>query len=408
MTAPGQPTPYLAGTRVLDFTQYLAGPSCTRLMAEMGADVIKVEIAPHGDPIRVGSPRRDHRSGYFVQQNRGKRSICVDLRRAEAIEALLRLVPHVDVVVENFSAGVMARRGLGYDVLSSINPRLVMASISGFGQTGPLAHKTSFDLIAQAMSGIMHVTGEPDGPPMFVGAGIGDCTAGFHAFAAIGYALLHRVSTGRGTHIDISMVDSLFHMHEMNVHAPSMTGGEYKPHRNGAHHPAVAPAGVFKAPQGWIAILCSQLQLPGLWAALGRPELGEDERFRTNRGRLEHIGELVELVEGWMASFATDAEVLAALEAQRVPCGLVLDPADAAHHPYFVERGMVRQVTDPRAGTFDIPGFPLRFSDAPPEPDLATPALGEHNREVLHELAGYENAEIDALVEAGVLFRKDW
>jgi crotonobetainyl-CoA:carnitine CoA-transferase CaiB-like acyl-CoA transferase len=403
-----EPTPYLEGIRVLDFTQYLAGPSCTRLLAEMGADVIKVEIAPHGDPIRVNAPRRDHRSGYFVQQNRGKRSLCLDLRRPEAIDALLALVPSVDVVVENFSAGVMARRGLGYDVLSARNSRLVMASISGFGQEGPLAHKTSFDLIAQAMSGMMHVTGEADGPPLFVGAGIGDCTAGFHAFAAIGYALLHRTSTGMGTHIDISMVDSLFHMHEMNVHAPSMTDGEWRPRRNGAHHPAVAPAGAFKAPQGWITILCTHLQLPSLWKALGRPELGEDPRFRSNDARLEHIDELVAIVEDWMATFATDEEVMAALEAERVPCGLVLDPADAARHPYFVERRMVRQISDPRAGTFDVPGFPLRFSDAPAEPDLVTPALGEHNRQVLGELAGYDDARLARLEADGVLFSKEW
>ena len=401
-------TPYLEGIRVLDFTQYLAGPSCTRLLAEMGADVIKVEIAPNGDPIRVNSPRRDHRSGYFVQQNRGKRSVCVDLRRPEAVQALLDLIPQIDVVVENFSAGVMGRRGLGYDVLSALNPRLVMASVSGFGQEGPLAHKTSFDLIAQAMSGMMYVTGEADGPPLFVGAGIGDCTAGFHAFAAIGFALFRRTVTGVGTHIDVSMVDSLFHMHEMNVHAPSMTDGAWQPRRNGAHHPAVAPAGVFKAPQGYIAILCTHVQLPYLWKAIGRPELGDDPRFTKNDGRLAHLDELVAIVEDWMATFATDEEVLAALEAERVPCGQVLNPADAARHPYFIERRMVRQVTDPRAGTFDIPGFPLHFADAPPEPDLVTPALGEHNREVLGGLAGYDADRLAELEASGVLHSKEW
>ena len=402
------PTPYLQGIRVLDFTQYLSGPSCTRLMAEMGADVIKVELAPNGDPVRISAPRRNRRSGYFVQQNRGKRSICLDLRQPEAVDAVKALVPHVDVVVENFSPGVMTRRGLGYDVLSSINPRLVMASISGFGQTGSFSSKTSFDLIAQAMSGMMHVTGEADGSPLFVGAGIGDCTAGLHAFAAIGYALFRRASTGQGTHIDVSMVDSLFHMHEMNVHAPSMTDGEWQPRRNGRHHGAVAPAGVFKAPQGWIAILCAQRQLPNLWAALGRPELAEDPRFRNNDGRLEHLDELVALVEGWMATFATDDEVLAALEAERVPCGPVLDPAEVAQHPYFVERRIVRQVTDPLAGTFDVPGFPLRFADAPPEPELTAPALGEHNAEVLAELAGYDAERLRELAERGVLQSKDY
>ncbi|MFN0030515.1 MAG: CaiB/BaiF CoA transferase family protein [Acidimicrobiales bacterium] len=400
--------PYLQGVKVLDFTQYLAGPSCTRLMAEMGADVIKVEIAPYGDPIRSNSPRVDHRSGYFVQQNRGKRSVCVDLARPEAQDLLRELAAKMDIVVENFSPGVMDRRGLSYAELSKDNPRLIMASISGFGQTGVMAHKTSFDLIAQAMSGMMHVTGEADGPPLFVGAGIGDCTAGFHAFAAIGYALFRRTMTGEGSHIDISMVDSLFHMHEMNVHAPSMTNDEFKPRRNGRHHPAVAPAGSFKAPQGWIAILCTQRQLAQLWTAVGQPELIDDPRFRNNTTRLEHLNEMVAIIEDWMATFRTDAEVMAALEAQRVPCGLVLDPADARRHPYFIERNMVREISDPRAGSFHIPGFPLKFSDAPDEPDLVTPALGEHNGAVLSELLGMDQAAIDALTADGVLASKEY
>ena len=165
---------------------------------------------------------------------------------------------------------------------------------------------------------------------------------------------------------------------------------------------------MFKAPQGYIAILCTHVQLPYLWKAIGRPELGDDPRFTKNDGRLAHLDELVAIVEDWMATFATDDEVLAALEAERVPCGEVLNPADAARHPYFIERRMVRQVTDPRAGTFDIPGFPLRFADAPPEPDLVTPALGEHNRAVLGELAGYDDERLAALEADGVLHSKEW
>ncbi|MDH4143818.1 MAG: CoA transferase, partial [Acidimicrobiia bacterium] len=227
--AGGDPStdPYLEGVKVLDFTQYLAGPSCTRLLAELGADIIKVEMAPYGDPTRAGVPRRNRRAGGFIQQNRGKRSICVDLLRPEGVELVKELVPHVDVVVENYSHGVMARRGMDYETLSAINPRLIMASVTGFGQTGPLRHKTSFDFIAQAYSGVMHMTGDPDGPPTFVGLGVGDTNAGFHAFAGIGYALYRRDRTGRGTHIDISMVDALFHMQETAVHAESMTDGAY-------------------------------------------------------------------------------------------------------------------------------------------------------------------------------------
>jgi CoA:oxalate CoA-transferase len=402
-----EPTPYLEGFRVLDFTQYLAGPSCTRLLAEMGADVIKVEMAPLGDPIRASPPRRGHRSGYFIQQNRGKRSLCIDFKSPECTQIVEDLIPNIDVVVENFSPGVMARRGLDYESLSAINPKLVMASISGFGQEGPLSHKTSFDLIAQGFAGLMHVTGEADGPPQFVGAGIADCTAGFTAYAAIGYALLRRTMTGQGSHVDVSMVDALFHMHEMNVHAPSMTDGEWKPMRAGRHHPVVCPGGAFTGPQGWIIILCTQGQMPGLWAAIDQPEMTEDPRFANNNTRLENLEAFVELIETWMATFDTDEEVLAALEAQRVPCGPVLDPSEAVNHPYFQDRRMVREVSDPLAGNFHVPGFPIKFSDAAPEPDLVTPNLGQHNHDVLRDLGGYDEATITALEEKGVLASKD-
>lgn len=402
-----EPTPYLQGFRVLDFTQYLAGPSCTRLLAEMGADVIKVEMAPLGDPIRANSPRRNRRSGYFVQQNRGKRSLCLDFGTPESTRIVKDLIHHIDVMVENYSPGVMARRGLDHDSLSAINPRLVTASISGFGQSGPLSHKTSFDLIAQGFAGIMHVTGEADGPPQFVGAGIADCTAGFTAFAAIGYALLRRTITGEGSHIDVSMVDALFHMHEMNVHAPSMTDGEWQPRRAGAHHPVVCPGGAYRGPQGYIMILCTQGQIGGLWAAMGRPDLADDPRFLNNATRLDNVDAFVELVESWMATFATDDEVLAALEAHRVPCGPVLDPSKAVDHPYFQERRMVREITDPLAGRFNVPGFPIRFSDAAPEPDLVTPNLGQHNREVLRDLCGYDESTVAELEQRGVLASKD-
>ena len=402
-----EPTPYLEGFRVLDFTQYLAGPSCTRLLAEMGADVIKVEMAPLGDPIRATSPRRNRRSGYFVQQNRGKRSLCLDFKSAESIQIIKDLIPSIDVVVENYSAGVMARRGLDYESLSAINPKLVMASISGFGQTGPLSHKTSFDLIAQGFAGLMHVTGEADGPPQFVGVGIADCTAGFTAYAAIGYALLRRTTTGKGSHLDISMVDALFHMHEMNVHAPSMTNGEWKPMRAGSHHPAVCPGGAYQGPQSYIMILCTQGQMPGLWKALGREDLLEDPRFNNNATRLDNVEEFVGIVESWMATFDTDEQVIAALEAERVPCGPVIDPGQAVNHPYFQERRMVREISDPLAGTFHVPGFPIKFSDAAPEPDLVTANLGQHNHEILRDLCGYDEATIATLVKGGVLAEKD-
>lgn len=399
--------PYLEGVRVLDFTQYLAGPSCTRLLAELGAEVIKVEMAPWGDPTRAGVPRRNRRAGGFIQQNRGKRSLCVDLRRPEGVELVRELVAHVDILVENYSHGVMARRGMDYETLSQINPRLIYASVSGFGQSGPLKHKTSFDFIAQAYAGVMHMTGDPEGPPTFVGIGVGDTNAGVHAFAGLGYALYRRDRTGRGMHVDISMVDALFHMQETAVHAVSMTDGEFVPLREGRHYQPLSPAGTFKAPQGWIVILCTQGQVGYLWDAMGRPELAEHPHFRSNGGRIEHRDELTALIEAWMATFATDAEVIEVLERHRVPCGPVLSPADALEHPYFLERNMVREVHDERAGTFKIPGFPIKFSDRGPDPELRAHNLGEDNEAVLRELLGYDGATIAALEQEGIILAKD-
>jgi CoA:oxalate CoA-transferase len=402
--------PYLDGVRVLDFTQYLAGPSCTRLLTELGAEVIKVEMSPWGDPTRAGVPRTNGRAGGFIQQNRGKQSLCVDLTKPEGLALVMELIPHVDLLVENYSHGVMARRGMDYETLKKINPRLIYVSVSGFGQTGPLRHKTSFDFIAQAYSGLMHMTGDPDGAPTFTGIGVGDTNAGVHAFAGVGYALYRRDRTGQGTHIDVSMVDALFHMQETAVHAVSMTQGsddEFVPMRQGRHYQPLSPAGCFKAPQGWIVILCTQGQIGGLWAAMGQPELAEHPDFRNNGGRVRKREELTALIEEWMAHFDTDDEVIAALEAQRVPCGPVLSPADALHHPYFRERNMVREVHDERAGTFLIPGFPIKFSDRGPDPDLPTSNLGQHNQAILQELLGYDEASIAALETGGVLYARD-
>lgn len=401
------PGPYLDGVRVLDFTQYLAGPSATRLLVELGADVIKVEQSPYGDPMRAQGPRKNRRSGSFVQQNRGKRGICVDLSTSEGVELMKRLVPLVDVVVENFTPGVMARKGLAYEDLKKLNRGLIMASVSGFGQTGSMANRPSFDFIAQAYAGIMHVTGDADGPPTFVGAGLGDTNAGVHAFAGIGYALYNRERTGQGAHIDVSMVDALFHFQEQSVQAASLTDGEFKPMRQGRHYQPASPAGCFRGPDGWIVLLCAVNQIANLWKALDRPDLAADERFSTNDARIHHREALTEIIEEWMAGFDHDADVLAHLERYRVPCGPVLNPADAADHPYFVERGAVRRISDPRAGEFNIPGFPIRFSNAPDEGDLVAPNLGQHNGDVLVELLGLSSDELVDLADRGILGSKD-
>ena len=377
-------TPYLDGVRVLDFTQYLAGPACTRLMAELGADVIKVELPPYGDAARSFAPRVNRQSAFFVQQNRGKRSLCVDINTEDGLAIVKNLASKVDVVVENFSPGVMARKGLDYESLSALNPGLVMASVSGYGQTGPLAKRSMFDFLAQAYSGLMHMTGDPDGPPTFAGIGLADTNAGVHAFAAIGHALFRKERTGQGSYIDISMVESLIHMHESAVHMPSLDP-TYEAQRQGRHYQLVSPGGTFKGPEGWIVLLCTVNQIANLWQALGRPELADDKRFATNDGRMENRDELTEIIEQWMAGFESDAQLLDTLAEFRVPATAVLSPAELGDQEHLRARGAIREVHDDAIGELTIPGFPIHYSPAPPPPELRAPKLGEHNDEILNE-----------------------
>lgn len=393
----------LSGIRVLDFTQYLAGPTVTRFMAELGAEIIKVEQAPGGDPSRILPLVRDGRSIYFVQQNRGKRSLCVDLSKPETVELLRALAAKVDVVVENYGPGVLEKRGLGYADLSKESPALIMASISAFGRTGPLAGKVGFDLMAQAFSGLSHMTGDPSGPPQFVHMGIADVSSGVHAFGAVAAALFHRSRTGRGQWIDVAMVDALYHCHELNVQAYANSGGAYVPLRGGSQHPATGPYGIYRGPQGWIAVLVLERQWPGMAEALGRPELVSDPRFATGALRGQNRAELTRIVESWMQSFPSDAAVLEALERHRVPAAPVLSVADTVSHPYFEAREMIRRVPDRILGEVTIPGFPLKFSEFPELAELHAPLLGEHNAAVLREYLQLDEARIADLFARGVL-----
>ena len=257
----------LDGFTILDFTQVLAGPTVTRLMAEMGAEILKVELSPTGDISRALPALRDGRSAYFIQQNRGKKSLCVDAKNPEALAILKRLIEKVDVVVENFAPGVIGRLGLDYETVKQINPRVVMCSISAFGQTGPLSKLPGYDYIAQAYSGITSMIGEPDGPPYFPLPGIGDVSTGVHATAAINAALLYRERTGKGQHLDIALLDAYFHCHELNVQLYSSSNGAIKPTRSGTQHFALCPGGLFKGHDTYIFVLALDHQWPAVCQA---------------------------------------------------------------------------------------------------------------------------------------------
>ena len=397
----------LADCRVLDFTQYLAGPTVTRLMAEMGAHIVKVEQAPMGDPSRLLPFVKNGRSGYFVQQNRGKKSLCLDFSKPESIELLRSLAQTVDIVVENYGPGVLEKRGLDYASLKEINPKLIMVSISAFGRKSPLSHRVGYDLIAQAFSGVMHMTGEPDGPPQFVGMGVADVGSGVHAFAALGYALYYREKTGIGQHIDIAMIDALYHMHEVNVQVHALSEGQYVPMRGGSHHPLVCPCGAFKGPQGWIVILALDRQWPSVVQAIGNPELLNDSRFTTGADRAKNQAALIPMIEAWLQSFPTDEAALHALEEHRIPSASVMAVKDTLTHPYFKARDMVRTVPDQLLGEVTIPGFPLKYSAFPELPDLRAPLLGEHNAKVLSEHLHYTSEQVADLQQAGVLFAEE-
>ena len=391
----------LSGFKVLDFTHVLAGPTATRMMAEMGADIVKVEFPPLGDISRFLPTIVDGRSAYFVQQNRGKKSICVNLKSEEGKALIYDLIKQVDVVIENFSPGVADRLGIGWEKVHALNPRVVMCSISAFGQQGPLASLPGFDYIAQAYAGVTGMIGEPDGAPSLPMLGLGDVNTGVHAAAAIGFALLHRERGGLGQHLDISLLDAYFHCHEINVALHSMTGRV--PTRGGHHHYAVCPLGLFRHGDRYVCIITLDNQWPSLCKAMGRPEHGSDERYASNAKRVERADEVIALVQAWVDSMPSVEAIVATLAEHHVPCAPVMSIADVVNTPHMIERGTVRKIQDPKLGEVNMPGMPLRFSDFPYNIPLSAAHLGQHNADVLSTMLGLSQERIDALTAAGVL-----
>ena len=251
----------------------------------------------------------------------------------------------------------------------------------------------------------MHMTGDPDGPPTFVGIGIADVGSGVHTFAAIGYALFHRGRTGIGQYIDIAMVDTLYHMHDFGLQSHSLSGGELVPTRMGHYHNQICPAGVYKAPQGWIFILVLDRQWANMVKAMGRPELLDDPRFATGAQRVKNAGQLNPIVQEWLLSFPADEAAIAVLEENRIACSPVLSVVDTMNHPHYKARNMVREVHDPILGEVTIPGFPLKFSAYPELLEgLEAPLLGQHGEQVLRDVLGYSEANLGKLRESGVLY----
>lgn len=393
----------LSDLRVLDFTRALAGPSCTRMLAEMGAEVIKVEPAPHGELSRHISVFRNNRSLFFVQQNRGKKSFCVNLRDPRGLALVAELVPKVDAVVENFKPGVIASMGLGYERLKTLKPDIILCSISALGQSGPLAGKPGYDYIAQAYAGVTSMIGEPDDAPYIPLVGIGDVSTGVHAALAILAALRYRDRTGKGQHLDIALLDTYYHCHEVNVHTYSGSGGAIQPTRAGRHLSYICPAGVFRGKGGDLIVMAFLHHWKDLCRAMGRSELTSDPDYATDAKRLERREEIVRVIEDWLQSFPDVASAVAHLESHQVPVAPVLSVAETVHYPHLRQRGTVRTVHDPVHGDFDMPGMPLKFSEFPEDLPLTAPLLGEHNEEILTTHLGRSAEEVRRLRKEGVL-----
>ncbi|MFG1361183.1 CaiB/BaiF CoA transferase family protein [Xanthobacter pseudotagetidis] len=411
-----QRPPMLTGYKVIDITQFVAGPTCTRLLAEMGADVVKVELAPFGDRARAQGLKAQAaargaakgaapHSTYFFQHNHSKRCIALDFKHPEGRALLRTMIAQADVVVENFAPGVMARAGLSYEDLKAINPRIVMCSISLAGQSGPLADKPGYDYMGQAYAGITGLVGDPDGSPAMITMAIGDVSTGVSAALSVVAALLHRERTGEGQHVEATLVDTYFHMHEASVPRIALRGGAYEPKRTGSQHPDGGPTGIFRCGDGrYITLMSLAHQWPQLVAAMGRPELLKDERFASASLRKANNDALKDILEDWLAGVGTREECLAALEKERVPAAPVLTLSEVVAQPHLKARGTVRRVHDPAIGSFDVPGMPMRFSAWSADDGPKAGRLGEHNEEVLKAF-GLTGAEIARLYAEQVLVR---
>jgi crotonobetainyl-CoA:carnitine CoA-transferase CaiB-like acyl-CoA transferase len=397
----------LEGYKVLDFTQVLAGPTTTRYMAEMGAEVIKVEISTRGDISRQVPFIRDGRSGYFVQQNRGKKDLAIDPKKPAGLAIIKELIPKMDVLVENYSPGTIGRMGLDYQTVKALNPKIVMCSISTFGQEGPLANRPGYDFIGCAYSGVLSMLGDPDRTPVLPQIGIGDITTGVHALSAILAALLHRERTGIGQYVETSLLDCYFSYHDLTVHQTSLSEGKQLARRNGSHHFSLTPLGVFRGHKSPILIMSSaEHQFPDLCRAMGKPEMATDPRFKDIPARTANSAELKRIVQEWFDS-VSDEEAMQRMEENRVPFAPVLAVEEAMAHPHHRGRKIVRTIEDRFLGSYDVPGFPLRFSEYPELRTMEAPILGEHNAEILREYLGYPAERVQQLEADGVLFRGD-
>ena len=395
----------LQGFKVVDFTHIIAGPHCTKILAEHGAEVIKIEPLT-GELARTLPTHREGRSGYFIQHNIGKKTMAMNLATKEAQDICHELIKQADVVVENFSPGVMKQHNMDWETLKTINPDLVMCSISCFGQDGPLSHLPGFDWIGQSYAGIIDLLGKPDDTPIFGDFAFGDVSAGVHAYGAIVTALMHRLRGGSGQYIDISLIEVLFSFHEWSVQLFDASGGQMIAKRSGSDHGWVAPTGIFKCQDRYLFIVGLN-QWAGLTKAIGRDDLTDDPRFTSPTDSGKYREEINGIVQAWLDTVESVDKAIEILEAHRVACAPILNIAEFIAHPHTKARGCIRTISDDIFGDIRIPRTPLRFSEFPEPPDLRAGTLGQHNHEILRERLNYSSQQIADLEAAGIIGSKN-
>jgi crotonobetainyl-CoA:carnitine CoA-transferase CaiB-like acyl-CoA transferase len=391
----------LAGLRVLEITQIMSGPTCGLLLADMGADVIKIEKLEGGDDARgYRDPQVGGVSAPFMMMNRNKRGLALDLKHPEGRALLRRMAKQADVLVENFRGGTMDKLGLGFETLRTDNPGLICCAISGYGRTGPYADKGGFDLIAQGFAGLMSVTGEPGRPPAKSGNAVSDMNAGILGALGILAAYIHKLKTGEGQLVDTSLADAA--LQQTYWHAAVWFATRQSPQPTGSAHILTAPYQAFEASDGWINIGgANQANWERICTVLGHPEWREDPRFATNRDRMANRDTLVALMNGVVRQRTREAWQ-ADFDAAGVPAGPVHTIGEALSHPQTLARGMVVELQHPQAGTTQAIGCPIHFSATPTDTGAPAPLLGQHSREILREY-GLADSEINALVAAGAV-----
>jgi len=396
-------------TRILDFTQVIAGSFATTLMGDMGAEVVKVEPPYTGDTLRFAGPVHNGESGFFLLNNRNKKSISVNLKHPDGVRLIKELIPHFDVVTENFKPGVMEKLGLGYEAVKAVKSDIIYVSVSGYGHKNRYSHRAAYDNIIQCESGLASLNGLPDpGSPLRSPLSISDYTAGLYSAFAMASAIYHLKNTGVGQYIDIAMLDSLISIMDNSFLIYDLKGGsdmnKLGLRSTGNRHPGAAPHGFYATKDGHIAHMSLTNKMwHGLLRIIGQEGLIDDPRYATLDQRKECWQEIDELIETWTKQHTTE-DVLAVLKENRLPCGKVRCIDEVYDDPHCKERGIFHELEHPVAGKMRITNTPIKATQTPPNIHSPSPLLGQHTRKVINELLGYSREEIDSFREAGVLF----